>query len=166
MEGRFECSWCHMEAFHHRMRTKRGFVCEIVTGTNELPQHFAYEDDGTVLLSSTLTRERTATRSSRPKIIGSRSRGTSQWRSTLIYSKSSTGSARRCVRTLAQNGCVPTRSAATRAAPTSTGTWSHLPPGVPYEEQQGAWAGWSKDVPKIPKEERAWLAACIGARMG
>jgi hypothetical protein len=40
-----------------------------------------------------------------------------------------------------------------------------LPPGVPYEEQQGAWASWSKGLLKSP-EETASLAALIGARMG
>ena len=41
-----------------------------------------------------------------------------------------------------------------------------LPPGVPYEDQQGAWASWSKGVLDIPKEEMASLAARIGARLG
>ena len=40
-----------------------------------------------------------------------------------------------------------------------------LPPGVPYEDQQGAWASWSKGVLEIPKEEMASLARRIGARM-
>jgi diadenosine tetraphosphate (Ap4A) HIT family hydrolase len=40
-----------------------------------------------------------------------------------------------------------------------------LPPGVPYEEQQGAWASWSKGVLKIPKEEMASLAERIGRRV-
>jgi histidine triad (HIT) family protein len=45
MEERFERYWPDMEAFHHGMRTKPCFVCEIVAGTMELPQHFVYEDD-------------------------------------------------------------------------------------------------------------------------
>jgi diadenosine tetraphosphate (Ap4A) HIT family hydrolase len=40
-----------------------------------------------------------------------------------------------------------------------------LPPGVPYEDQQGAWSGWSKGVLKIPQEEMAYLAARIGRRV-
>jgi diadenosine tetraphosphate (Ap4A) HIT family hydrolase len=40
-----------------------------------------------------------------------------------------------------------------------------LPPGVPYEEQQGAWASWSKGVLKIPQEEMAWLAKRIAERL-
>jgi hypothetical protein len=37
---------------------------------------------------------------------------------------------------------------------------------VPYEEQQGAWASWSKGVLKIPPEEMADLAGRIGRRIG
>jgi diadenosine tetraphosphate (Ap4A) HIT family hydrolase len=48
MEERFERYHPDMEAFHHGMRTKPCFVCEIVAGTNELPQHFDYEDDTAV----------------------------------------------------------------------------------------------------------------------
>jgi diadenosine tetraphosphate (Ap4A) HIT family hydrolase len=40
-----------------------------------------------------------------------------------------------------------------------------LPPGVPYEEQQGAWASWSKGVLEIPREEMAFLAERIGRRI-
>jgi diadenosine tetraphosphate (Ap4A) HIT family hydrolase len=41
-----------------------------------------------------------------------------------------------------------------------------LPTGVPYKEQQGAWASWSKGVLKIPAEEMADLAGRIGRRVG
>jgi diadenosine tetraphosphate (Ap4A) HIT family hydrolase len=40
-----------------------------------------------------------------------------------------------------------------------------LPSGVPYDEQQGAWASWSKGVLRIPKEEMASLAERIGQRI-
>jgi diadenosine tetraphosphate (Ap4A) HIT family hydrolase len=40
-----------------------------------------------------------------------------------------------------------------------------LPPGVPYEQQQGAWASWSRGVLKIPPEEMASLAERIGRRV-
>jgi diadenosine tetraphosphate (Ap4A) HIT family hydrolase len=40
-----------------------------------------------------------------------------------------------------------------------------LAPGVPYDEQQGAWASWSKGVLRIPKEEMASLAERIGQRV-
>jgi diadenosine tetraphosphate (Ap4A) HIT family hydrolase len=41
-----------------------------------------------------------------------------------------------------------------------------LPPGVPYEEQQGNWTSWSRGVLEIPRQEMAALATCIGARLG
>ena len=40
-----------------------------------------------------------------------------------------------------------------------------LPPGVPYEEQQGAWARWENGVLKIPRREMSDLAGRIGRRM-
>jgi len=40
-----------------------------------------------------------------------------------------------------------------------------LPPGVPYEDQQGAWASWSMGVLEIPQQEMASLAARIGRRL-
>ena len=40
-----------------------------------------------------------------------------------------------------------------------------LPPGVPYEDQQGAWASWRRGVLRIPEEEMAALAARIGRRV-
>jgi diadenosine tetraphosphate (Ap4A) HIT family hydrolase len=40
-----------------------------------------------------------------------------------------------------------------------------LPPGVPYEDQQGNWASWSKGVLEIPEEEMAALAGRIGQRL-
>lgn len=40
-----------------------------------------------------------------------------------------------------------------------------LPPGVPHEQQQGAWASWGMGVLKISDEEMASLAARIVRRM-
>lgn len=40
-----------------------------------------------------------------------------------------------------------------------------LPPGVPYEEQQGAWVSWKKGVLKIPQAEMASLAGHIAQGM-
>jgi diadenosine tetraphosphate (Ap4A) HIT family hydrolase len=48
MEERFERYHPDMEAFHHAMRTRPCFVCEIEAGENELPQHFVHEDDAAV----------------------------------------------------------------------------------------------------------------------
>lgn len=48
MEERFERYHPDMEAIHQEMKTDPCFVCEIVAGTNDLPQHFVYEDDRAV----------------------------------------------------------------------------------------------------------------------
>ena len=40
-----------------------------------------------------------------------------------------------------------------------------LPPGVPYEEQQGAWTSWDKGVLEIPATEMFDLAGRIGRRL-
>ena len=40
-----------------------------------------------------------------------------------------------------------------------------LPPGVPYEQQQGEWASWSKGVLDIPQREMSDLARRIGRRL-
>jgi diadenosine tetraphosphate (Ap4A) HIT family hydrolase len=41
-----------------------------------------------------------------------------------------------------------------------------LPPGVPYERQQGAWAGWNSGVLEIPQDEMSALTTRISARPG
>jgi diadenosine tetraphosphate (Ap4A) HIT family hydrolase len=41
-----------------------------------------------------------------------------------------------------------------------------LPPSVPYEDQQGKWASWSRGVLEIPRQEMAALADRIGTRLG
>ncbi len=45
--------------------------------------------------------------------------------------------------------------------------WHVVPllPGVPCEDQQGAWASWSKGALKIPEAEMASLAHRIGRRI-
>ena len=139
MEERFERYHPDMEAFHHGMRTRPCFVCEIVAGTNELTQHFVCEDDEAVAFLDAY-----------PRAYGY----------TLVAPKEhreqEVGAERMYLYTFGSN---------------QGGAHVHwhgvpLPPGVPYEDQQGAWAGWSKGVLKIPQEEMASLAARIGARMG
>ena len=40
-----------------------------------------------------------------------------------------------------------------------------LPPSIPYEDQQVAWASWDRGVLDIPQEDMANLAARIGQRL-
>ena len=48
MEASFEPYRPDMEAFHQQMKIDPCFVCDIVAGTNDLSQHFVYQDDRAV----------------------------------------------------------------------------------------------------------------------
>ena len=45
MEERFERYQPDLDALYQGFRTQPCFVCEVVAGINELPQHVVYEDD-------------------------------------------------------------------------------------------------------------------------
>jgi diadenosine tetraphosphate (Ap4A) HIT family hydrolase len=165
MEERFERYHPDMEAFHHGMRTRPCFVCEIVAGTNELTQHFVCEDDEAVAFLDAYPRAYgytlVAPKEHREQVTGDFSTEEYLALQRLVYRVSEAvreevGAERMYLYTFGSN---------------QGGAHVHwhvvpLPPGVPYEDQQGAWAGWSKGVLKIPQEEMASLAARIGARMG
>jgi diadenosine tetraphosphate (Ap4A) HIT family hydrolase len=165
MEERFERYHPDMEAFHHGMRTKPCFVCEIVAGVNELPQHFVYEDDEAIAFLDAYPRAYgytlVAPKEHREQVTGDFSMGEYLDLQRLVYRvteavRAEVGAERMYLYTFGSNQC---------------GAHVHwhvvpLPPGVPYEEQQGAWASWSRGVLDIPQEEMASLAARIGARVG
>ena len=165
MEERFERYHPDMEAFHHGMRTKPCFVCEIVAGVNELPQHFVYEDDEAIAFLDAYPRAYgytlVAPKEHREQVTGDFSMREYLDLQRLVYRVTETvraevGAERMYLYTFGSN---------------QGGAHVHwhvvpLPPGVPYEEQQGAWASWSRGVLDIPQEEMASLAARIGARVG
>jgi diadenosine tetraphosphate (Ap4A) HIT family hydrolase len=159
VEERLERCWPDVEAFHHGMRTKPCFVCEIVAGTDELPQHCIYADGGTVVYLDAYPRAYGYTLAA-PK--DHKEQATVEEYLDLqqvVYRvceavREEVGAERIYLYTFGSN---------------QGGAHVHwhvvlLPPGVPYEEQQGARASLSKGVLKIP-EEMASPAARIGARM-
>ncbi len=164
MEERFERYHPDMETFHHGMRTKPCFVCEIVAGENELPQHFVYEDDTAVAFLDAYPRAYGYTlvvpKEHREQVTGDFTLGEYLDLQRLIYRvceavREEVGAERMYLYTFGSN---------------QGGAHVHwhvvpLPPGVPYEDQQGAWASWSNGVLKVPQEEMASLAARIGARI-
>ncbi|HEX2183491.1 MAG TPA: HIT family protein, partial [Rubrobacteraceae bacterium] len=113
-------------------------VCEIAAGTNELPQHFVYEGESAVAFLDAY-----------PRAYGY----------TLVAPREhreQVAAERMYLYTFGSN---------------QGGAHVHwhvvpLPPGVPYERQQGAWAGWDGSVLTIPQEEMASLAARISAKLG
>ena len=164
MEERFGRYWPDMEEFHHKARTRPCFVCEIVAGVNELPQHFVYEDDMAVAFLDVYPRAYgytlVAPREHCEQVTAGFSVEEYLDLQRLVYRvteavREEVGAERMYLYTFGSN---------------QDGAHVHrhvvpLPPGVPYEDQQGAWAGWSKGVLEIPQEEMASLAARIGARM-
>ena len=56
MEARFERYHPDMDALHHGFRTQPCFVCRILAGNNERPQHFVYEDDKAIAFLDTFPR--------------------------------------------------------------------------------------------------------------
>ena len=164
MEKQFECYYPDMDVLHHGFRTQPCFVCRILAGNNERPQHFVYEDDkaiafldafprayGYTLVAPKEHREQVTTDFTVERYLSLQQ---------LVYRvtgavREEVGAERMYLFTFGSN------------QGNSHVHWHvvPLPPGVPYEEQQGAWTSWSRGVLKIPEEEMASLAARIGARM-
>ncbi len=153
-----------MGAFHHAMRTKPCFVCEIVAGTNEFPQHFIHEDEKAAAFLDAFPRAYgyvlVAPKEHRERVTGDFTVEEYLDLQRLVYRVSEAvreevGAERMYLYTFGSN---------------QGGAHVHwhvvpLPPGVPYEGQQGAWARWGKGVLEIPQQEKAALAARIGQRM-
>ncbi len=165
MEERFERYHPDMEAFHHGMRTKPCFVCEIVAGVNELQQHFVYQDDKAIASLDAYPRAYgytlVAPKEHREQVTGDFSIEEYLDLQRLVYRiteavREEVGAERMYLYTFGSNQGIA--HVHWHVVP--------LPPGVPYEDQQGAWARWSRGVLDIPQEEMASLAARIGARMG
>jgi diadenosine tetraphosphate (Ap4A) HIT family hydrolase len=165
MEKRFERYWPDMEAFHHNARTRPCFVCEVVAGTNYRLQHVVYEDDETIAFLDSYPRAYGYTLVA-PKVH--REQVTKDFTLEAYLSlqrvvfrtteavREEVGAERMYLYTFGSNQGIA--HVHWHVVP--------LPPGVPYEDQQGAWAAWSKGVLDIPQEEMASLAARIAARMG
>ena len=165
MEARFERYHPDMDALHLGFRTQPCFVCRILAGNNERPQHFVYEDDKAIAFLDTYPRAYgytlVAPTEHREQVTGDFSMEEYLDLQRVVYRVSE--AVRQAVR--AERVYLFTFG--------SNQGNSHvhwhvvpLPPGVPYEDQQGAWASWSKGVLDIPREEMASLAARIGARVG
>jgi diadenosine tetraphosphate (Ap4A) HIT family hydrolase len=164
MEARFERYHPDMEALHHVFRTKPCFVCKTVDGDVRFPENIIYEDDRTIVFLDGYPRAYgytlVAPKAHREQVTGDFTMEEYLGLQRLVYRvteavREEVGAERMYVFTFGSN------------QGNSHVHWHvvPLPPGVPYEEQQGAWASWSKGVLKIPKEEMAALAASIGRRI-
>jgi diadenosine tetraphosphate (Ap4A) HIT family hydrolase len=165
VEERFERYWPDMDALHRKFRTQPCFVCRLVAGDRDMPRYVFHEDDESVAFLDGYPRaygySLVAPREHREQVTGDFTLDEYLELQRLVYRVSEAvrqevGAERMYLYTFGSNGgnahvhwhVVP------------------LPPGVSYEEQQGAWAGWDSGVLKIPQEEMAALAARISARLG
>jgi diadenosine tetraphosphate (Ap4A) HIT family hydrolase len=164
LEERFERYHPDMEAMHHGFRTEPCFVCRMVTGDIRLPENVIHEDEHALVFLDGYPRAYgytlVAPKEHREQVTGEFTLEEYIDLHRLVYRVSEAvreevGAERMYIFTYGSN------------QGNSHVHWHvvPLPPGVPYEEQQGAWASWSKGVLEIPQEEMASLAARIGRRV-
>jgi len=160
----FERYYPDMDAIHRGFRTQPCFVCRMVQGDTRFSENLIYEDDHTLVFLDGYPRAYgytlVAPKEHREQVTGDFSMEQYLDLQRLLYQvteavREEVGAERMYLYTFGSN------------EGNSHVHWHvvPLPPGVPYEEQQGAWAGWSKGVLKIPKEEMAALAGRIGSRI-
>lgn len=164
MEEKFERYHPDMEDLHHKFRTQSCFVCRLVGGDESIPRHIFYEDDEAVAFLDGFPRaygySLVAPKEHREQVTGDFSAEEYLDLQRLVYRVSEAvreevGAERMYLYTFGSN------------QGNSHVHWHivPLPPGVPYEQQQGVWASWSIGVLEIPHEEMTSLAARIGHRM-
>jgi len=153
-----------MEAMHHVFRTEPCFVSTMVQGEVRFPENIIYEDERALVFLDGYPRAYgytlVAPKEHREQVTGDFTIEEYLDLQRLVYRVSEAvqeevGAERMYIYTFGSN---------------QGGAHVHwhvvpLPPGVPYEEQQGAWASWSKGVLKIPPEEMASLARRIDRRL-
>jgi diadenosine tetraphosphate (Ap4A) HIT family hydrolase len=164
VEKRFERYHPDMDAMHHGFRTQPCFICRMVQGDVRFPENIIYEDDRALVFLDGYPRAYgytlVAPKEHREQVTGDFSIAEYLDLQRLLYRVSEAvreevGAERMYLYTFGSNQgnahlhwhVVP------------------LPPGVPYDEQQGAWATWSKGALRIPQEEMASLAEGIGRRV-
>jgi diadenosine tetraphosphate (Ap4A) HIT family hydrolase len=154
-----------MEAMHHGFRTEPCFICTMVQGEVQFPENIIYEDDRALVFLDAYPRAYgytlVAPKEHREQVTGEFMIEEYIEFQRLVYRvteavREEVGAERMYIYTFGSN------------QGNSHAHWHvvPLPPGVPYDEQQGAWASWSKGVLKIPAEEMADLAGRIGRRVG
>ena len=164
MEERFGRYHPDMEAMHHGFRTQPCFVCRMVDGDVRFPENIIHEDDETLVFLDGYPRAYgytlVAPKEHREQVTGDFTVGKYLDLQRLVYRvteavREEVGAERMYIFTFGSN------------EGNSHVHWHvvPLPPGVPYEDQQGAWTSWSRGVLEIPPEEMASLASRIGTRL-
>jgi ATP adenylyltransferase len=164
VEERFERYHPDMEAMHHGFQTQPCFVCGKVDGNIRFPENIVYEDDRALAFLDAYPRAYgytlVAPKEHREQVTGDFSMEEYLGLQHLVYRvteavREEVGAERMYLYTFGSN------------QGTSHVHWHvvPLPPGVPYEKQQGNWASWRMGVLEIPSEEMASLAERISRRV-
>jgi ATP adenylyltransferase len=163
MEARFERYHPGMDALHHGFRSEPCFVCSMVQGKIRFPENIIYEDDLALVFLDAYPRAYgytlVAPKEHKEQVTGDFTLEEYLDLQRLVYRvieavREEVGAERMYIYTFGSN------------EGNSHAHWHvvPLPPGVPYEEQQGNWTRWSKGVLRIPSEEMAALAGRIRRR--
>jgi diadenosine tetraphosphate (Ap4A) HIT family hydrolase len=164
LEERYERYHPDMEAIHHSFRTQPCFVCRMVEGNIRFPENILYEDERALVFLDAYPRAYgytlVAPKEHREQVTGDFTIEEYIDLQRLVYQvteavRLEVGAERMYIYTYGSN------------EGNSHVHWHvvPLPPGVPYEEQQGNWTRWSKGVLEIPPDEMATLAKLIGCRV-
>jgi len=165
MEERFGRYHPDMEAMHRGFRTESCFVCGMVDGNVRWPENVIFEDDQNLVFLDGYPRAYgytlVAPKQHREQVTGDFTLEEYLGLQRLVYRiteavREEVGAERMYIFIFGSN------------EGNSHVHWHvvPLPPGVPYEQQQGMWTSWSRGVLRIPREEMASLAARIGTRLG
>jgi ATP adenylyltransferase len=164
MERRFDRYFPNMEDMHGGFRRQPCFICRMVTGDARFPENIIYEDDGAIVFLDGYPRAYgytlVAPKEHREQVTADFTLEEYLRLQSLVYGvteavREEVGAERMYLYTFGSNQAI---------APVHRHVVP-LPPGVPYEDQQGAWAGWDGGVLAIPTEEMRALARRIGRRL-
>jgi diadenosine tetraphosphate (Ap4A) HIT family hydrolase len=153
-----------MEALHRRFRTQPCFVCGLLEGEASIPRYIVYEDDRSVAFLDGYPRAYgytlVAPKEHLEQVTGDFSVEEYLGLQRVVYGvceavREEVGAERMYLYTFGSN--EGNAHVHWHVVP--------LPPGIPYEDQQGEWATWGKGVLKIPQGEMLSLAARIGRRV-
>ena len=164
MERRFDRYFPDMGDLHRGFRTRPCFICRMVAGDVLFPENIVYEDDGAIVFLDGYPRAYgytlVAPKEHREQVTADFAPEEYLRLQSLVYRvaeavREEVGAERMYLYTFGSN--QGNAHVHWHVVP--------LPPGVPYEEQQGAWAGWDSGVLKIPQQEMSELAERIRRRL-
>ena len=164
MEREFGRYFPDMDALHGAFRSEPCFICRMVAGDVMFPGNLIFEDDEAVVFLDGYPRAYgytlVAPKEHREQVTGDFGVEEYLELQRLVYRvaeavREEVGAERIYLYTFGSN--EGNAHVHWHVVP--------LPSGVPYEEQQGAWASWGKGVLEISEEEMAGLAGRIGRRL-